>query len=443
MGICASKPPPKPNPYATRDAPEYSEPPQTTPRPKTPFPPPSPANLLTELNKNFGFPKKFVSRFEVEEEEEQGNFGYTCSAIAKKGELKGQKVAVKIIPKSKMTTVIAIEEVRREVKILRALAGHPNLLQFYDAFEDADNVYIVMELCEGGELLDKILTRFHRPDQKLNDVVGSAYYVAPEVIQKSYSTEADVWSIGVIAYILLSGSRPFLGRTESDIFQAVLKDGPSFNENPWPSLSSESKDFVRRLLRKDPSRRITAAQALCHPWVQSHDKAKLTLDVLVFRLMKAYMRSSSLRKAALRALSKTLTVDELFYLKEQFNLMFPDSSGGITLDTIKMALMKNPTDALKEDRVLGLLDPLNALQYRKMYFEEFCAAALSVHQLEVLESWEQRMRCAYEMFEKNGNRVIVIEELASELGLRPTVPVHAVLQEWIRPSDGKLTFLGF
>ncbi|KAK6136855.1 hypothetical protein DH2020_029410 [Rehmannia glutinosa] len=491
MGICASKPPPKPNPYARKDAPEYSEPPQTTPRPKTPgrrsFPPPSPANLLTQLNKNFGFSKKFASRFDFEEEEEQGNFGYTCSAIAKKGELKGQKVAVKIIPKSKMTTVIAIEEVRREVNILRALARHPNLLQFYDAFEDADNVYIVTE---GGKYsedyakaiiiqilnvvafchlqgvvhrdvkpenflftsedentrlkaIDFGLSDFIGLEQKLNDVVGSAYYVAPEVIQKSYSTEADVWSIGVIAYILLSGSRPFLGRTESDIFQAVLKDNPSFNENPWPSLSSESKDFVRRLLHKDPSRRITAAQALCHPWLQNHDKAKLTLDVLVFRLMKGYMRSSSLRKAALRALSKTLTVDELFYLKEQFNLMLPDASGAITLDTIKMALMKNPTDALKEDRVLGLLDPLNALQYRKMYFEEFCAAALSVHQLEVLESWEQRMRCAYEMFEKNGNRVIVIEELASELGLRPTVPVHAVLQEWIRPSDGKLTFLGF
>ena len=77
----------------------------------------------------------------------------------KKRELKEQQVAIKGIPKAKMTTAIAIEDVRREVKILRALAGHNNLVQFYDAYGDHDNVYIVMELCEGGELLDKILSR--------------------------------------------------------------------------------------------------------------------------------------------------------------------------------------------------------------------------------------------------------------------------------------------
>lgn len=100
-------------------------------------------------------------------------------------------------------------------------------------------------------------------DERLNDIVGSAYYVAPEVLHRSYTTEADVWSIGVIAYILLCGSRPFWARTESGIFRAVLKADPSFDEPPWPSLSSEARDFVRRLLNKDPRKRMTAAQALC------------------------------------------------------------------------------------------------------------------------------------------------------------------------------------
>lgn len=99
-------------------------------------------------------------------------------------------------------------------------------------------------------------------DERLNDIVGSAYYVAPEVLHRSYSTEADVWSIGVIAYILLCGSRPFWARTESGIFRTVLKADPSFVEPPWPSLSSEAKDFVKRLLNKDPRKRMTASQAL-------------------------------------------------------------------------------------------------------------------------------------------------------------------------------------
>ncbi|KAL2537517.1 CDPK-related kinase 5 [Forsythia ovata] len=498
---------------------------------KMPFPPPSPAKHLkamllrrhgggeelkpsdegvmeaekvyetAKLDKSFGFSTQFTNRYEVKEEVGRGHFGYTRSAIAKKGKLKGQKVAVKIIPKAKMITAIAIEDVRREVKILRALTGHSNLVQIYDAFEDNDNVYVVMELCQGGELLDRILARggkypeddakavmvqivsvvafchfqgvvhrdlkpenflftskdensqlklidfglsdFVRPDEKLNDIVGSAYYVAPEVLHRSYSTEADVWSLGVIAYILLCGSRPFWARTESGIFRAVLKADPSFEEAPWPSLSSEAKDFVRRLLYKDPRKRMTATQALCHPWIRNFNNEKVPLDILIFRLMKAYMRSSSLRKAALRALSKTLTTDELFYLKEQFALLGPNESGGITLENIKMELMKNATDIMKEYHIPGFLASLNALQYRRMYFEEFCAAALSVHQLEALDSWEQHARCAYETFEKDGNRTILIEELASELGLSPSVPVHAVLHDWIRHTDGKLSFLGF
>ncbi|BAT74989.1 CDPK-related kinase [Vigna angularis] len=496
---------------------------------RRPFPPPSPAKhiraVLTrrqgkkaaaaaiseegedgggaaaDLDKRFGFSKEFTSRLEVGEEVGRGHFGYTCSARFKKGELKGQQVAVKVIPKSKMTTAIAIEDVRREVKILRALNGHSNLIQFYDAFEDQDNVYIVMELCEGGELLDMILSRggkyseddakavmvqilnvvafchlqgvvhrdlkpenflytkkdesselkaidfglsdFVRPDERLNDIVGSAYYVAPEVLHRSYSTEADVWSIGVIAYILLCGSRPFWARTESGIFRAVLKADPSFDETPWPSLSSEAKDFVKRLLNKDPRKRISAAQALSHPWIRNYNNVKVPLDILIFKLMKTYMRSSSLRKAALRALSKTLTADELYYLREQFSLLEPSKNGSISLENVNKALMKYATDAMKESRIPDFLSSLNSLQYRRMDFEEFCAAALSVHQLEALDRWEQHARCAYELFDKDGNRAIVIEELASELGLGPSIPVHVVLHDWIRHTDGKLSFLGF
>ncbi|KAK4804922.1 hypothetical protein SAY86_004739 [Trapa natans] len=575
MGICTSKPPARPNPYAPRDEngqpqmdPCESEPhppnlkssvppspffPFYSPSPspanpylikspsaaastphrlfKRTFPPPSPAKHIkaflarrqgrkkaeasasipegreeegheeVELDKRFGFSKELTSRLEVGQEVGRGHFGYTCRARFKKGEFKGQQVAVKVIPKAKMTTAIAIEDVRREVKILRALTGHSNLIQFYDAFEDHDNVYIVMELCEGGELLDRILSRggkyseddakavmvqilnvvafchlqgvvhrdlkpenflytsddensrlkaidfglsdFVRPDEKLNDIVGSAYYVAPEVLHRSYSTEADVWSIGVIAYILLCGSRPFWARTESGIFRAVLKSDPSFDEPPWPSLSSEARDFVKRLLNKDPRRRMTASQALSHSWIRNCSGTKLPLDISIFRLMKSYMRSSSLRKSALMALAKTSTPDELFYLREQFALLEPNKGGSITLENIMMALMKNATDAMKDSRIHDYLASLTALQYRRMDFEEFCAAALSVHQMEALDGWEHHARCAYEMFEKDGNRAIMIDELASELGLGPSVPVHAVVHDWIRHTDGKLSFLGF
>ncbi|XP_075638392.1 CDPK-related kinase 1-like isoform X2 [Castanea sativa] len=493
---------------------------------KRPFPPPSPAKHIRALlarrhgsvkpneasipegdeceialDKNFGYSKQFVAHYELGEEVGRGHFGFTCSAKAKKGSLKGQDVAVKVIPKSKMTTAIAIEDVRREVKILRALSGHKNLVQFYDAYEDDENVYIVMELCNGGELLDRILSRggkyseedarvvmvqilsvvaychlqgvvhrdlkpenflftskdensplkaidfglsdYVKPDERLNDIVGSAYYVAPEVLHRSYQTEADMWSIGVIAYILLCGSRPFWARTESGIFRAVLKADPSFDEAPWPSLSPDAIDFVKRLLNKDYRKRLTAAQALSHPWLANHHDVKIPMDMIVYKLVKAYICSSSLRKSALGALAKTLTVAQLAYLREQFTLLGPNKNGFISMQNFKTGMIKNSTDAMKDSRALDYANMISSIQYRKMDFEEFCSAAISVHQLEGMESWEQHARRAYELFEKAGNRPIMIEELASELGLSPSVPVHVVLQDWIRHSDGKLSFLGF
>ncbi|GJN19865.1 hypothetical protein PR202_gb07179 [Eleusine coracana subsp. coracana] len=342
-----------------------------------------------------------------------------------------------------MTTAISIEDVRREVKILKALSlsGHSNLVKFYDACEDALNVYIIMELCEGGELLDRILSRggryqegdakliveqilsvvafchlqgvvhrdlkpenflfstkdehspmkiidfglsdFIRPDERLNDIVGSAYYVAPEVLHRSYSTEADMWSVGVITYILLCGSRPFWARTESGIFRSVLRADPNFDDSPWQSVSPEAKDFVKRLLNKDYRKRMTAAQALSHPWLRDEQR-QIPLDMLVFKLVKAYLRSTPLKRAALK---------------------------------------------------------LEPLAYRRMDFEEFRAATISPYQLEALSRWEEIASTAFEYFEQEGNRAITIEELAQEMNLSSAA--YSIVRDWIRPSDGRLSFLGF
>nr|XP_043628740.1 CDPK-related kinase 6-like [Erigeron canadensis] len=450
-----------------------------------------------ELDKSFGYSKNFGSKYELGKEVGRGHFGHTCWAKCKKGPLKNHPVAVKIISKSKMTTAISIEDVRREVKLLKGLSGHQHMVQFHEAFEDDQSVYIVMELCEGGELLDRILARggrytendaksivvqilsvasfchlqgvvhrdlkpenflfstrdeespmkvidfglsdFARPDQRLNDIVGSAYYVAPEVLHRSYNVEADIWSIGVITYILLCGSRPFFARTESGIFRSVLRADPNLNDSPWPSVTPEAKDFVKRLLNKDHRKRMTASQALTHPWLRDEDRA-VPLDILIYKLVKSYLRSSPLKRAALKALSKALTEDELVYLRAQFDLLEP-KDGYVSLDNFRMALVKHSTAAMRESRVLDILDTMKPLTYTRMTFEEFCAAAISPHQLEALEGWETIATTAFEFFELEGNRVISVDALAQEMNVGPTA--HAVLKDWIRSTDGKLNFLGY
>ncbi|XP_058753002.1 CDPK-related kinase 4-like [Vicia villosa] len=449
------------------------------------------------LDKSFGYGKNFGAKFELGKEVGRGHFGHTCWAKGKKGELKGVSVAVKIITKAKMTSAIAIEDVRREVKMLKALSGHRNLVKFYEAFEDANNVYIVMELCEGGELLDRILDRggryteedakvillqilnvvafchlqgvvhrdlkpenflflskdedavlkvidfglsdFVRPDQRLNDIVGSAYYVAPEVLHRSYSVEGDLWSIGVISYILLCGSRPFWARTESGIFRSVLRANPNFDDSPWPSISPEAKDFVKRLLNKDHRKRMTAAQALSHPWLRDERNA-IPLDILIYKLVKTYVRASPLKRSALKALSRALPEDEVTYLTAQFSLLEP-KDGCVSLENFRVALMKNATDAMREARVPDILNLMDPLSYKKLDFEEFCAAAISVYQLEVHPEWDKISTTAFDYFDEAGNRVISLEELAQEMNLGPSA--YSLMGDWIRKSDGKLSMVGY
>ncbi|RVW23623.1 Calcium-dependent protein kinase 20 [Vitis vinifera] len=95
------------------------------------------------------------------------------------------------------------------------------------------------------------------------EVVGSPYYVAPEVLRKHYGPECDVWSAGVIIYILLSGVPPFWDETEQGIFEQVLKGDLDFVSEPWPSISDSAKDLVRKMLVRDPKKRLTAHEVLC------------------------------------------------------------------------------------------------------------------------------------------------------------------------------------
>ncbi|KAL6005704.1 hypothetical protein ACLOJK_006275 [Asimina triloba] len=306
------------------------------------------------------------------------------------------------------------------------------------------------------KLIDFGLSDFNRPDERLNDIVGSAYYVAPEVLHRSYSMEADMWSIGVITYILLCGSRPFWAQTESGIFRSVLRADPNFDDAPWPELPT-AQDFVKRLLNKDYRKRMTAAQALSElinlTWMLVPPCTMYSMGLLedskdlaivasndcrytMFRVLDVtglgkkesgplsinycldqiheksveYFQICTLR--LLQSLSKALREDELIYLHSQFKSLEPNKDGFVSLENFRTALRRNATDAMKEARVLDILNYMDQMSYRKMDFEEFCVATVSVYQLEALDSWEEVAGTAFEHFEQEGNRVISVEELA-------------------------------
>ena len=108
---------------------------------------------------------------------------------------------------------------------------------------------------------------------------GTAYYIAPEVLGGTYTEKCDLWSIGVMLYVMLSGKPPFNGRNDREILQKVQKGAYQLEDAQWLERSEEVRHLIRQLMEKDPKKRLSATQALKHPWLQM--KLQTTFDVSI------------------------------------------------------------------------------------------------------------------------------------------------------------------
>ena len=213
-----------------------------------------------------------------------------------------------------------------EVEILKKLV-HPNIMQIFEFYEDKKNFYIITEFCEGGELFDKIIekgtfseneaawimkqllsavnyihsnnivhrdlkpenilldtkkdniikiidwgtARFFDKSKKMNRINGTPYYIAPEVLAEKYDEKCDIWSCGVIMYIMLCGYPPFNAESDELILEKIKKGKFSFPPEEWDSVSPLAKDLVTKMLEFHPSKRLSANEALTHKWLVSNN----------------------------------------------------------------------------------------------------------------------------------------------------------------------------
>ncbi|KAL3779241.1 hypothetical protein HJC23_010888 [Cyclotella cryptica] len=133
------------------------------------------------------------------------------------------------------------------------------------------------------KIIDFGLARKHRAERgepPMSTIVGTPYYISPDVLRKSYNKSSDLWSVGVIAYILLCGYPPFNGSSNSEVYSAVQRGLYYFPSEDWKHVSSSARDFVVRLLQTDPRRRMTAEQAMSHPWIVHHLQSLQEMDVV-------------------------------------------------------------------------------------------------------------------------------------------------------------------
>jgi len=398
--------------------------------------------------------------FEFHEELGRGQFGTTFLVTEK---ATGRKCACKAISKRQLSNAEDIEEVRNEVRILHHLAGHEHVVELVGAYEGSKHVYIVMELLSGGELFDRIvekgkysekdasetvrtivetvqychelsvmhrdlkpenfvlknkdknspvcaidfgLSTFFRENQVFMDLVGSPYYVAPEVLRRRYSNESDVWSCGIILYILLSGVPPFWAQTEQGIFDAILQGALDLESDPWPKISAEAKELISGMLQADPKKRLTAAQVLKHPWVADPNVApKTKLDNVVFKRFKNFAGISKFKRMGLMAMARTMTADEVAGLRELFKSFDTDNSGTISIDELRQGLkLKSAGPAMEELRTL--MKTIDVDGSGELDYEEFIAATLAQSR----QASDAAVRRAFDYFDTDGDGSITVQE---------------------------------
>ncbi|KAK7316763.1 hypothetical protein RJT34_00470 [Clitoria ternatea] len=441
-------------------------------------PSPKPVRQDTILGKQFEDVKQFYT---LGKELGRGQFGvtYLCTENST-----GLRYACKSISKRKLVSKSDKEDIKREIQIMQHLSGQPNIVEFKGAYEDKNSVHVVMELCAGGELFDRIIAKGHyseraaasicrqivnvvhichfmgvmhrdlKPENFLlsskdenallkatdfglsvfieegkvyRDIVGSAYYVAPEVLRRRCGKEIDIWSAGVILYILLSGVPPFWAETEKGIFDAILEGHIDFESQPWPKISNSAKDLVRKMLIPDPKKRITPAQVLEHPWIKDGNASDKPIDSAVLSRMKQFRAMNKLKKLALKVIAENMSAEEIQGLKAMFTNMDTDKSGSITYEELKAGLQRLGSK-LTEAEVKQLMEAADVDGNGTIEYIEFITATMHRHKLER----DDQLSKAFQYFDKDNSGYITRDELETamkEYGMGDDATIKEIISE--------------
>lgn len=467
----------------------------TTPPPSSkPSPQPSKPSKPSAIGPVLGRPMEDVkATYSMGKELGRGQFGVTHLCTHK---TTGKQYACKTIAKRKLVNKEDIEDVRREVQIMHHLTGQPNIVELIGAFEDKQSVHLVMELCAGGELFDRIIAKghyteraaasllrtivqivhtchsmgvihrdlkpenflllskdensplkatdfglsvFYKQGDQFKDIVGSAYYIAPDVLKRKYGPEVDIWSVGVMLYILLCGVPPFWAESENGIFNAILRGHVDFSSDPWPSISPSAKDLVRRMLNSDPKQRITAYEVLNHPWIKEDGEAPDTpLDNAVLNRLKQFRAMNQFKKVALKVIASCLSEEEIMGLKQMFKGMDTDNSGTITIEELKQGLAKQGT-RLSETEVKQLMEAADADGNGIIDYDEFITATMHMNRL----NREEHVYTAFQFFDKDNSGYITIEELEQalhEYNMHDGRDIKEIISEVDADNDGRINY---
>jgi len=447
------------------------------------------------INDNTG---KIADFYEIDKKKlGEGSYGSVSKA---KNKSTGAIRAVKCIAKAQMKNV---ERFKQEIAIMKIM-DHPNIIKLFESFEDQRQIYLVMEMCSGGELFDRIIDAGHftegqaatlmqqivraifymhenhvthrdlkpenflfvtkeaiekntlkiidfglscnfQPNQVLTTKAGTPYYVAPQVLAGKYDQMSDMWSIGVIMYVMLCGYPPFFGETDADVLAKVRLGNFSFNAADWKNISEDAKNLIRCLLKMNPRDRYTAEQTLNHAWIKEKaPKAKnLNLSDAFVDKLRGFRSHNKLKKAALAIIATQLNEDKIKQLRETFMSLDANGDGLLTAAELKEGLAKAGLKEIPAD-LQQILKDVDSDGSGVIDYTEFLAATLDKRAYLTDEvCWG-----AFRTFDKNGDGKISKDELqqvlqSGDVSDATVRSMEELMNEVDKNNDGEIDFEEF
>ena len=402
-----------------------------------------------------------------------------------------------------------------EINILKSL-DHPNIMKIYEYFNTDKDIYIISELCEGGELFDKItqekyftensskvimkqlfsaigfchsngvIHRDLKPENILltkkefnsiydfqikvidfgtsakfikgnnfHKIIGTPFYVAPEVLINNYNEKCDLWSLGVIMYILLFGVPPFYGNNDEEICDKVVKGEFSFEiKGSKIKISNEAKDLISKLLTKDTEQRLTSSQALEHPWIKNiefcfktkdnsdyHEDSNIILQVT--NNLKNFYATQKLQQLTLAYIVHNLVnIDEIKKLRSIFLKFDSNGDGHLTKDELMHGLMEMMEKEEAKKEVNRLMEIIDTDGNGFIEYEEFLRASMDKDKL----LSKKNLQIVFDFLDKNKNGKISYDEIKDILDKENKSEDDiwkALVNEVDLDGDGEISFNEF
>lgn len=367
------------------------------------------------------------------------------------------------------------ERFLKEIEILKKL-DHPNIMKIYSFYNREHRFYLICEFIEGQELFEKITKQkyfseehaakymhqilsgvnychtmgiTHRdlkpenilveevdgsenlkiidfgtsavisPNEKLTKKTGTSFYIAPEVLQGKYNEKCDVWSCGIIMYILLCGGPPFNGNNNNEIFQAILEESLVFKGEIWRYISEEAMKLIKNMLQKKPDKRPAAHEILGSKWFNSFNiqnsfsprticNGEEKKVISIVENLKAFRAEKKLQQAVLSFLIHDLNTNkEIQFLKKVFKSIDKDFDGKISKKELELFMNKFLNTTRLGVEVDQMFDNMDADKNGMIEFEEFLIASINKNKL----LNEDNLKKAFERFDFDGNGKIDAKEI--------------------------------